>query len=65
MAPAPAQVAIAWTMQPGVVSIPKASDPRHVRENAAAVGITLSEEDRAVLDAAHPGPRRKVGLAML
>ena len=35
----PAQVAIAWGLRhPHVISIPKAGDPAHVRENAAAGG---------------------------
>lgn len=61
----PAQVAIAWTLQPGVVSIPKAGQPAHVRENAAAASIRLSVEDHAVLDAGHGPPRRKQPLDML
>jgi diketogulonate reductase-like aldo/keto reductase len=62
----PAQVAIAWTLRaPGVVSIPKASDPEHVRLNAAARDLTLTEADLAELDAAFPPPKRKQRLAML
>jgi diketogulonate reductase-like aldo/keto reductase len=62
----PAQIAIAWSLRrPGVVAIPKASDPAHVRKNAAAAGITLSNADRAEIDAAFPPPQRKQGLAML
>ena len=61
----PAQVALAWTLQPGVVSIPKAADPAHVRANAAAASIRLTAEDHATLDAAHPPPRRKQPLEML
>ncbi len=62
----PAQVAIAWTLRlPGVISIPKAGDAAHVRENAAAGAIELTEADVAELDAAFPPPRRKQGLAML
>ena len=35
-----AQVAIAWSIRsPGVISIPKASDPAHVRDNAAAASL--------------------------
>ena len=43
----PAQVAIAWTLRApgGVVSIPKASDPEHVRRNAAARDLRLTEAD--------------------
>ena len=55
----PAQIAIAWSMRHGnVITIPKASDLRHVRENAAAGAITLSDEDLATIDAAHPDRRR-------
>jgi diketogulonate reductase-like aldo/keto reductase len=62
----PAQVAIAWTLrEPGVISIPKAADPAHVRLNAAAAAITLAPEDLAALDVAFPPPRRKRSLAML
>ena len=62
----PAQVALAWTLrEPGVVSIPKAADPAHVRQNAAARDIRLEAEDLAALDAAFPPPRRKQPLAML
>ena len=60
-----AQVAIAWTLQPGVVSIPKAADPMHVRQNAAAAALALTAEDHATLDAAHPPPRRRQRLEML
>ena len=61
----PAQVAIAWSLQPGVVSIPKAADPLHVRQNAAAAALRLTPEDHAALDAAHKPPSRKQPLAML
>lgn len=62
----PAQIAIAWSLRhPGVITIPKASDPAHVRQNAAAGGIRLSVEDLAAIDAAFPPPRRKLALAML
>jgi diketogulonate reductase-like aldo/keto reductase len=59
----PAQIAIAWSMRhDNVITIPKASDLRHVRENAAAGAIALTEEDLAVIDAAHPPPGRKQSL---
>ena len=62
----PAQVAVAWTLRlPHVVSIPKASDPAHVRENAAAAAIRLTDDDLATLDAAFPPPRNKQALRML
>ena len=62
----PAQVAIAWSMRHGnVISIPKASDPAHVRENAAAGEIPLTDDDLAAIDAAHPPPGRKQPLDIL
>lgn len=62
----PAQVAIAWGLRGStVISIPKAADAAHVRENAAAAGLVLTPEDLATIDAAFPPPRRKAGLAML
>lgn len=62
----PAQVAIAWTMRSGsVISIPKSADPVHVRENAAAADLSLTEEDLAEIDAAHPPPQSKRSLDIL
>jgi diketogulonate reductase-like aldo/keto reductase len=62
----PAQVAIAWTLRdPNVVSIPKASDPTHIRQNAATRDVRLTDADLATLDAAFAPPARKRGLAML
>ena len=59
----PAQIAIAWTMRHGnVISIPKASDTDHVRENAVAGDIVLSDDDLAAIDAQHPAPGRKQSL---
>jgi diketogulonate reductase-like aldo/keto reductase len=62
----PAQVALAWGLRfPNVISIPKASDPDHVRENAAAIDVVLSAEDFAEIDAAHKPPGRKQPLDLL
>jgi diketogulonate reductase-like aldo/keto reductase len=62
----PAQVAIAWSLRSGTaISIPKATDPDHVRENAKAGDIALTEADLAEIDAAHPPPKRKQGLEIL
>jgi diketogulonate reductase-like aldo/keto reductase len=61
-----AQIAIAFTLlRPDVISIPKATSLEHVRENAVAADIVLSESDREVLDAAFPPPKRKRGLEMI
>jgi len=63
---APAQIALAGAIRhPHVSVIPKAGDPAHVRENATAGKITLTAEDLAVIDAAHPPPRRKQSLDLL
>lgn len=62
----PVQVALAWTLRrPGVIAIPKAADPAHVRENAASAALRLTKEDHATLDAAFPSPQRKRPLAIL
>ncbi len=61
-----AAIAVAWTMRhPHVVSIPKASNLAHVKENAAAADLVLDPDDLAVLDAAFPPPKRKTSLGML
>lgn len=61
-----AQVAIAWGLRHGnVISIPKAADVAHVRENAAAAAIALTAEDLAAIDAVHKPPKRKMGLDLL
>jgi diketogulonate reductase-like aldo/keto reductase len=59
-------VALAWGLRfPHVISIPKASDPAHVRENAAAIDVALTAEDLAEIDAAHKPPQRKRPLDLL
>jgi len=59
-------VAIAWTIRnEGIVAIPKASRLEHVRENAGAADLCLTEEDLADLDRAFPVPQRDVPLEML
>lgn len=63
---APAQVALAFVLgREGVIAIPKAANPEHVRANAAARDLVLTEQDRAELDAAFPTPRRKQPLEMI
>jgi len=61
----PGQLALAWTLaRPGVVSIPKSSDPLRLRQNLEAARWTLSAEDLAALDRLFPPPRRKQALAV-
>jgi diketogulonate reductase-like aldo/keto reductase len=62
----PAQVALAFVLaQPGVIAIPKATRPEHVRANRAAAELALSDVDRVELDRLFPPPRRKVPLQMI
>ena len=59
------QIALSWLLhQDDVISIPKATNPQHVRENRAALEIQLSPEDLQELDRAFNPPRRKMSLAM-
>jgi diketogulonate reductase-like aldo/keto reductase len=60
-----AQVALAAVLdRPGVMAIPKAVQPAHLRENWRAQTLRLDATDRAALDLAFPPPRRKLPLAM-
>jgi diketogulonate reductase-like aldo/keto reductase len=60
-----AAVALAWVLrQPEVVTIPKATNPEHVRANIKAVDVKLDADDLAALDAAFPPPKRATGLDM-
>ena len=62
----PAQVALAWLLRhDGVMVIPKATDPGHVRENCAALDLNLTAADIAALDRAFPRPQGKSRLEML
>ena len=59
------QIALSWLLhQDNVISIPKATNPQHVRENRAALDIKLTQEDLQKLDRAFKPPRRKMSLAM-
>jgi len=62
----PAQVCLAWVLrQHGVIAIPKAVNPDHIRLNAAAAQLALTEEDLEIIDDAWPAPTRKRPLAMV
>jgi diketogulonate reductase-like aldo/keto reductase len=52
-----AAVALAWAVRSGnVIAIPESGVPAHVKENAAALSLTLTPQDLQTLDAAYPGP---------
>ena len=62
----PSQVALAWVLrQEGVIAIPKAGKPEHVRENRAALELRLERQDFVELDRAFPPPTGRVPLEML
>ncbi len=62
----PAQVALAWVLrQQGVIAIPKASTPEHVRQNRDALSLKLTPEDLAELDSAFPPPDGPEPLEMI
>jgi len=61
----PAQVALAWVIrEDGVIAIPKAADPKHVRENRDAAVFKLTKRDLAELDESFPAPTGKKPLEM-
>lgn len=50
-------VALAWVIRSGrVIAIPEAGSPAHVKENAAALSLTLTPQDLQALAAEFPGP---------
>ncbi|HYM71388.1 MAG TPA: aldo/keto reductase [Stellaceae bacterium] len=62
----PAQVALAWLLrQDGMMVIPKASRPEHVRENLGALDLKLTDADLATLDRAFPPPKGRSSLGIL
>ncbi len=61
----PNQVALAWTMREGAISIPKAASLAHVKENRAAAGLVLDAQDLAAIDGEFPPPKRKQALEMI
>ena len=60
------QVALAWVTRTGnVIAIPKAVQPQHVKDNAAALTLSLTEDEIARIDAAFPAPNHKTPLDMV
>ena len=61
-----AQIALAWVLrQDNIVAIPKAASCAHVRENRAALDLSLTQQDIAELDRAFPPPSGPAPLEML
>jgi diketogulonate reductase-like aldo/keto reductase len=62
----PAQLCLAWVLrQEGVIAIPKAGSPEHVREDYDALEIKLTTEDLHELDGAFPPPREPQPLEVI
>jgi diketogulonate reductase-like aldo/keto reductase len=62
----PARLALAWLLrEPDVVVIPKAASEAHVRDNHAALALSLSVDDLAELDRTFPPPKGPTPLAMI
>jgi diketogulonate reductase-like aldo/keto reductase len=62
----PAQLALAWLLaRDGILPIPKAGSIAHVRDNRAALDLTLSDAELRRLDDLFPPPRGPEPLAML
>jgi len=60
------QIALAWVIRSGnVIAIPKAVQPRHVKDNAAALTLSLTADEIVRIDAAFPAPRHKTPLDMV
>ncbi len=58
-----AQLLLSWAIRhEGLIAIPKAGSVAHVQENAAALNITLSAEEIALLDQLFPAPQQRVPL---
>jgi aryl-alcohol dehydrogenase-like predicted oxidoreductase len=52
----PAQLALAWLLNqgPDIVPIPGTRNPERLKENVSAVGLTLSEQEKAQIDEVLP-----------
>ncbi len=60
------QIALAFLIRrPSVFAIPKAADPAHAADNAAAGALRLSDDDLAAIDQAFPRGSEPASLPML
>ncbi|XP_069497663.1 glyoxal reductase-like isoform X2 [Ambystoma mexicanum] len=51
----PAQICIRWSIQNGVVTIPKSTKPKRIEQNCEVFSFTLSEDDVAMVNGMHDG----------
>lgn len=62
----PAQVALAWVLRTdGVIAIPRAGRPEHVRDNCRALDLSLLARDLDELERAFPPPDEPQPLGVL
>lgn len=62
----PAAAALAWVLRrEALCTVPKASSPEHVRDNATALDVQLTDEDLDALDRAFPPPTKARPLEIL
>ena len=62
----PHQVMLAWTLRNGnILSIPKAGNVKHMKENIAAKNIKLTPDEIKLIDNDFPQPTEKKPLAMI
>ena len=57
----PAQVALAWHLARGYVTIPKSATPERQVENLAALGVRITSDDVAAIDALDQGEPGRYG----
>ncbi|XP_071984759.1 uncharacterized oxidoreductase ZK1290.5-like isoform X4 [Engystomops pustulosus] len=51
----PAQICIRWSIQNGIVTIPKSTKESRIQENCQVLGFTLADEDVLALNSLHDG----------
>ena len=57
---------LAWTLRNGnILSIPKAGNVKHIKENIAATDIKLTPDEIKLIDNDFPQPTEKKPLAMI
>ncbi|KGL75846.1 putative oxidoreductase ZK1290.5, partial [Tinamus guttatus] len=53
----PAQICIRWSIQNGIVTIPKSTRAERIQENCKVFDFTIAEEDVGILNSLHDGRR--------
>lgn len=62
----PHQIMLAWTLRNGnVLSIPKASNIKHMKENIAAQAIKLNDDELRLINSDFPIPTKKTPLSVI